>query len=73
MLDSSESRAKTAIRFAAGQQLAVPGTDVVQASRNEGGWDHDDETHQQLLMRPREHNADIPKEEQFFANIVADE
>ena len=67
--DCPEFRAHAFARFGTGQQAAAPDTDLDEVSRNEGGWDHEDEIHQELLLQIEEHNAD-PEQDQFFGEAI---
>ena len=67
--DCPEFRAHALARLDAGQQAAAPDTDLDEVSRNEGGWDHEDEIHQELLLQIEEHNAD-PEQDQFFGEAI---
>ena len=53
-----------------GQQIPVPDKDLVEVSRNEGGWDDEDEINQELL-RLAEYDAE-PGQEQFFGEVMKD-
>ena len=59
------SRANAFGRFGTSQLAAVPDTDQYQVTRNEGGWYHEDEIHQEPMLRLVEHDAE-PEQEQFF-------
>ena len=61
--DCPEFRDNAFIRFGTGQHDAVLDTDLDEVSRNEGGWDHENEIHQELLLQLEEHNAE-PEQEQ---------
>ena len=42
-------------------------TQIQLMSRNEGGWDHEDEIHHELLLE--KHNAE-PEQEQVFCEAI---
>ena len=44
-------------------------TQIQLMTRNEGGWDHEDEIHQELLLLLEEHDAE-PEQEQFFGGAI---
>ena len=68
--DCPAFRATAFARFGTGQQLPVPDKDVCEVSRNEGGWDDEDEINQELL-RLAEYDAE-PGQEQFFGEVMKD-
>ena len=68
--DCPPFRATAFARFGPVQQLPVPDKDLCGVSRNEGGWDDEDEINQELIQLA-EYDVE-PGQEHFCGEVVTD-